>query len=153
MALLFFHAFGAPAGFVIFYIYKKPIIHHKGLMYVCMAFWECKSTICEYFMLSIFLLSFTLDPVTPVWNKKKPSTEWFKLFSNRGPFFFVCWEIYFLNSLVCNYLHLHLSQIIITVDIATLHSHLPTASAHSDLRISAATVQIENCPGSKWVPV
>lgn len=36
--ITFFHAFGAPVGFVIFYIYKKPIIHHKGLMYVCMAF-------------------------------------------------------------------------------------------------------------------
>lgn len=33
-ALLCAHLFAS----LFFYIYKKPIIRHKGLMYVCMAF-------------------------------------------------------------------------------------------------------------------
>lgn len=121
--------------YIFFYI--KPIIHHKGLLYVCMAFWECKSTVCEYFMLSIFFPSSVLDPVNPLRNKK-PSIEWLKLlFQPRSMSFF--------NSLVCKYLHLQFVSNYNRCGLWHLALISHTCSFSVTCIISAVIVQIEYC--------
>lgn len=138
----FFHAFCAtllaPVGFVIFFFfYIKPIIHHKGLLYVCMAFWECKSTVCEYFMLSIFFRHPFLIQLIQYETKSHQLSDLNCCFS-RGP----CLFLIALFANICIY---SLSQIIIAVDFW----HLALISTSCPLSvtcvISAVIVQIEYC--------
>lgn len=122
----------------LFFFYIKPIIHHKGLLYVCMAFWECKSTICEYFMLSIFFRHPFLIQLIQYETKSHQLSDLICCFS-RGP-------CLFFNSLVCKYLHLQFVSNYNRCGLWHLALISPSCPLSVTCVISAVIVQIEYCP-------